>query len=107
MLLPLDPLPDALPPKAAQIVSEFQYVGIKVNVRPRDYIPLNVIPLLGKVAEKVDSWCRLPLTVIGRSNLNKIILMTQILYIMHNSPVWVPMYLIHRFHHLLCALIGN
>lgn len=47
--------------------------------------PLNVALLLVKVAEKVDSWCRLPLTVVGRSNLIKMILMLPILYIGHNT----------------------
>lgn len=66
---------------------------------------LMLFPFLGKVAEKVDLWCRLPLIVIGRSNLIKMIVMPQILYIMHNSPVWVPMCLVHRFHHLFRELI--
>lgn len=44
VLLPLDPLTDALPIDAAQlqIVSEFQYLGVKVNACPQDYINLNV-----------------------------------------------------------------
>lgn len=67
VLLPLDPSPYTLLPTAAhlQVVSDFQYLGIKVNARPQNYIA----PLLGKVVDKVDSWCRLPLTVIGRSLL--------------------------------------
>lgn len=99
-LLPVDPLPDAFPPAAVplQVVSEFQYLGVKVNTRPLDYIQLNVSPRLARMAGKVDSWFRLPLTVIGRGNFIKMILMLQTLYILHNSPVWIPTYVFHRIN---------
>lgn len=35
-------------------------------------------------------WCKLPLTVIGRINLIKMVWGPQLLYIMHNSPQWIP-----------------
>lgn len=52
VLLPLDPLPDALPLDASQLqtVSEFQYLGVKVNARPQDYIRLFRELLWGKSA---------------------------------------------------------
>lgn len=107
VLLPVDPLPGALSLDAVplQIVSEFSYLGVRVNARPLDYLRLNVLPLLARIADKVDSWCRLPLTVIGRGNLTKMILMPQILYILHNSPIWIPMYVFHKINRLFRELI--
>lgn len=54
VILPLDPLPERLSPEAAhlQVVSEFQYLGVMVLARPRDYTTLNVIPLLAKVGRR-------------------------------------------------------
>lgn len=107
VLMPLDPLPPSDFPSSVplQVVSEFKYLGIIVTPRPQNYISCNLLPLMSKMATKVDAWCRLPLSVIGRGNLVKMILMPQLLYILHNAPIWIPAYYFHRTHRLFRELI--
>lgn len=97
-----------LPVKAAQLqVSEFQYLGIKFSTCPQEFIALNISPLLIQIANKIGTWCRLPLSVIGRGNLIKMVLMPQILYVLHNSPIWILMYIIHKIHCLFKNYYGR
>lgn len=90
VLMPLDPLTDPLPDSASmvQIVPSFRCLGVQVSPDVTQYI--NLIPLLTKFREKCNTWCKLPLSVVGRANLIKMVWSSQLLYICHNSPVWIP-----------------
>lgn len=55
---------------------------------PKQYIINNIIPLVANFKWKSGIWCCFSL-VVGRCNLMKIIWMPQLLYILHNSPVWI------------------
>lgn len=107
VLMPLDPVPPSFSPQSVplQIVSNFQYLGIVVNSRPKDYIALNLVPILAKLSSKVDTWCRLPLSVIGRGNLIKMIFMPQLLYILHNSPILIPAHFFKKINRIFRELI--
>lgn len=69
VLLPVDPLYQSFSPDSTplQIVQQFKYLGITVSSHPPEFLELNLIPLLNRLSSKVDTWCRLPLSVIGRS----------------------------------------
>lgn len=60
-LLPIDLLPLPLPVEAVQfqVVLEFKYLGITVSARP--FLALNVSTLLARMADKINTGCRLPL----------------------------------------------
>lgn len=105
VIMPLDPLPQYFPSVPLQVVSEFRYLGVTVSKRPNDYIALYLLPLLIKISSKVDAWCRFPLSVIGRGNLIKMILMPQLLYVLHNAPAWVPICYFNWVHRLFRELI--
>lgn len=107
VILPVDPLsdPSLLSSTQLQVVADFMYLGIRVSARPLDYVDGNLIPLLDRLRTKVDTWCRLPLSVVGRSNLLKMVAMPQLLYILHNAPMWVPAPIFHKIHRLFRELI--
>lgn len=44
-------------------------------------LTIHVSPLLSQIADRIGTWCWLPLSVIGRGNHIKMVLMQQILYI--------------------------
>lgn len=107
VLLPVDPLPPSFSPASTplQIVQRFKYLGIMISARPSDFLELNLAPLLLRFSSKLDAWCRLPMSVIGRGNLVKMIFMPQLLYVLHNAPTWIPMYQFHKVNRLFRALI--
>lgn len=91
VLMPLDPLTKPLPDcvKEIVVVEEFRYLGIQVTSDPNKYLELNLTPLLKKFRLKCLAWKKLHLTVTGRVNLTKMIWAPQLLYIFHNSPIWI------------------
>lgn len=107
VLMPLDQpsLPLLSVSVPLQVVSEFRYLGIVIRPKPQDYIDTNLSPLMAKISTKIDAWCRLPLSVIGRSNLVKMIVMPQLLYILHNAPIWIPACYFHKIHRMFRELI--
>lgn len=73
------------------VSTEFWYLGIQVTPNSLEYITLNLTLLLGRCHDQVKVWSRLKLVPVGRINLIKMILMPQILYVLHNSPIVVPL----------------
>lgn len=72
----------------------FKYVDIHVTPPPsaRLYtVHLNLMPLLACFRNSVRIWSRLKMSLVGRTNLIKMILMPQLLYVLHNSPVVIPL----------------
>lgn len=90
-LMPIDQLKEQLPEGAEQIVivNSFKYLGVMVSPDPAEYLQLNLGPLLVRQKVKCNSWCKLPLSVIGRANLIKMVWAPQQLYIFHNAPMWI------------------
>lgn len=74
-LMPLDLLPCMLPKclRAVEVVQKFKYLGIQVSPAPTDYIWLKLVPILTKFCEKCSLWCKLPLSVVRRINLIKMV----------------------------------
>lgn len=93
-ILPLDSFPEMqeqarLP---LQRVNCIKYLGIHITRPSLDYIRLNVQPLFDILKHKTQIWAILPLGVMGRINLVKMVLLPKILYVLWHSPV----YLVHN-----------
>lgn len=72
-------------------VSEITYLGIKITRTPVDYIRLNLEPLFQILKSKIQLWSRLPLGIMGRVNLTKMILLPKFLYVFWHAPVYIPL----------------
>lgn len=106
-ILPIDPLTEPLPYQTPQIkvVNQLKYLGINISRDPEQYIAENLVPLMKKLKQKCRVWGRLPLSVAGRCNLIKMVWMPQILYIIHNSPVWIAKRWFNKMDSLFRELI--
>lgn len=71
------------------VVETMEYLGIYLMRDPNEYISNNIIPLLTKFKSKIDIWHGLLLSAAGRCNLIKMLWMPQLLYLLHNSLVWI------------------
>lgn len=90
-LLLVDPLCAPLPEEVAQIpvVNKFKYLGITISGDPSSYVVDNIVPFLTKLRAKTKIWKNLPISVAWRCNLVKMIWMPELLYVLHNSPIWL------------------
>lgn len=105
-LMPVDPI-NFLPAPVGQlmVVDRMKYLGIWLTKDPNQYIKDNFAPLLLRFRRKCDIWSRLPLSVAGKINLIKMIWMLQLLYQLHNSPVWIRMEWFKKIETLFRELI--
>lgn len=89
----LDSTPDSQSPTLQDIpiTPEFKYLGVYVTPQPRDYVSLNVCPLLSRINDKIKVWSKLKMSLVGRVNLTKMIFMPQLLYMLHNTPMVVTL----------------
>lgn len=108
-LFPLDDLQPPLPNIASQVqtVHNVKYLGVEVSRHVGDYITLNLKPLLIKFTDKCRSWIKLPLTEIGRTNLVKMIWSPQLLYILHNAPIWITFFWFRKVDSVFLELISQ
>lgn len=92
----LDSTPDSQSPTLQDIpiTPEFKYLGVYVTPQPRDYVSLNVCPLLSRINDKIKVWSKLKMSLVGRVNLTKMIFMPQLLYMLHNTPMVVTLRII-------------
>lgn len=58
----------------------FKYLGIKITPRVDQLYAENINPLINHIKEKVISWKKLPLSMLGRINLIKMIILPKIPY---------------------------
>lgn len=73
-----------------QWVTSIKYLGVKITARIQDYITLNLLPLLTLLKQRVQSWSKLSLSLIGRISLLKMKFLPVLLYFLRHAPVWVP-----------------
>lgn len=76
VIISMDPLHHPLPDCAQQIQTDnaFKYLWVIVPPDPGQYLKLTQVLLLDKHKVKCNSWCKLPLLVVGRVYLIKIVL---------------------------------
>lgn len=91
LLLRLHPMPGpAVPTTPLQWVTQIKYFGLVITNLMADYIGLNISPLLAILNQKLNTWKNLPLLLIGKIHLIKIKILPLVLYVLRNTPVWIP-----------------
>ena len=73
------------------VATKFKYLGVWVTPQPLDYITLNLTPLVSRIRDKIKILSKLKMSLVGRVNLTKMVFMPQLLYILHNTPMVVPL----------------
>lgn len=64
------------------------YLGIVITRSPEDYVHLNIEPLI-TLTSKTQTWAKLPLGVMGRVNLIKMVLLPKFLYVLWHAPIYL------------------
>ncbi|CAJ0965832.1 unnamed protein product [Ranitomeya imitator] len=87
------------------IVSSFKYLGIHMSKYSQLDLQLNIYPLLDLVRIKFSTWNKLPLSVAGRINLIKMILLPKLNYCLQHSAVPIPKHFFARLNSLVTSFI--
>lgn len=95
MLLDADPDSGIQAVQGVQVARSFRYLGVQVTPEPRDFVSLNVSPLINRIRDRAKIWSRLKMSLAGRVNLIKMVFMPQLLYMLHNTPMVIPLKVFH------------
>lgn len=92
ILLPVDdfPFPDISVRSRLLVVDRFTYLGVVVHRDVRQFDILNITPTMQYVCCKLKAWEGLPLTLIGRINVFKMVLLPKLLYVYRAAPHSLP-----------------
>ena len=88
LLFPLDPAARTTALGSQLLwVEQFKYLGIRVGRNPAGYSCLNVLPVLAQLKERCLTWASLPLNLIDRINLLKMIFLPKFLCVSQLSDL--------------------
>lgn len=85
---PIPQIPSRCP--AILAVDGFTYLGIYITRNISAFFQNNLIPLVRKFASDVSHWRGLPLSLMGRAALFKMLALPRFLYVMQNTPYPIP-----------------
>lgn len=68
----------------------FTYLGIKISRDFRAFQRLNLQPIVACLKDHCSRWASLPLNLLGRINILKMIYLPKLNYIFRNCPTWIP-----------------
>lgn len=63
------------------------YLGIKIGKIPSSLYTLNYPPLINKIIQELKNWMDLPLSLLGRCNLFKMVSFARLLYPLQTIPL--------------------
>lgn len=68
----------------------FTYLGVSVSSKYRDLFKHNFKPALERAKQDFTRWSALPISLAGRVNSIKMIIMPRFLFLFHTIPVFIP-----------------
>ncbi|KAJ1155452.1 hypothetical protein NDU88_008182 [Pleurodeles waltl] len=71
--------------------NSFKYLGVHVATLPELTWELNVTPLTRRIKDDLQRWKDLPLNLLGRIALYKMMVLPRLLYLLQNYPNPIPM----------------
>lgn len=85
----------------------FKYLEVVITLSFTAYTDRNILPLIAKFRQQRKTWSKISLSMVGRVNLVKMVWMPQMLYVLHNCPIWLTLRLLIRFLGILCGRGGE
>ena len=74
------------------------YLGIRLTPGLKDIMTVNLLPLLLKIENTLQNWTKLGLSLLGRINVLRMMIIPQINYILHLLPISLPPPLLKKFN---------
>ena len=95
-----------MPPEAPlQVVPRFRYLGIEIQLPLNTYTKNNLFPLVSRLKESLQFWNKLPLNLLGRVNIYKMIYLPRFLYVLWHAPIYLPKKLFTNINALLLPFL--
>lgn len=90
-----------------KLSENFTYLGINIARRLDRIVSINYEPVMESVAQSIDRWMSLPISLIGRINILKMNILPKFVYLFQSIPLAPPTYLFSRMRKLFTRFIWN
>uniref|UniRef100_A0A9J8AIQ2 Reverse transcriptase domain-containing protein n=1 Tax=Cyprinus carpio carpio TaxID=630221 RepID=A0A9J8AIQ2_CYPCA len=71
-------------------LDKIKYLGVVVPKNPKDLVQFNFFALLDNLKKDIERWRSLPISMIGRINAIKMVILPRFLYLFLNLPFFLP-----------------
>lgn len=78
-----------LPDAPLQVVNRFRYLGVEIQLPLKAYISNNLTSLIQRLKMNLQTWSKLPLNLLGRISVIKIIYLPRFQYIFWHAPTYI------------------
>jgi len=85
----------------------FTYLGVKISPDVKQIASLNYDPLVDGLREMLNRWTRMPISMIGRINIIKMLVLPKFLYLIQSLPLHLPEIFFHNINNILNQFIWN
>lgn len=105
------PLSSFCPPSIRQnwqfkcLPSGLVYLGIDLTPGLKEIMTENILPLLLKIESTLQNWSNIGLSLLGKVNILKMMIVPQLNYILCLLPMSLPLLLIKRFNAVVAAFL--
>ena len=110
-LFPINPIATRLPHSLfpfKRMDSGFKYLGIFITKSFPHIFKENVLPLLERCKEDFSRWSTLPLSLVGRINLIKMVVLPKFLYLFQHITVFIRKSFFAKFDQTISSFLwGN
>ena len=72
-----------------KITDKLKYLGIVLPKDPKLIFKLNFLVKVERLKEDIERWLTLPLSMIGRVNAIKMVILLRLLYLFQNRPIFL------------------
>uniref|UniRef100_A0A803JQP7 Reverse transcriptase domain-containing protein n=1 Tax=Xenopus tropicalis TaxID=8364 RepID=A0A803JQP7_XENTR len=109
ILFAVDPRPPDAPIRTQGLTwsETFKYLGIWIHRDIKKFTELNLFPVIKLMESKIKTWAPLPLSLYGRINLFKMILLPKLTYIFRQSPIMITKKVFRTLRSLEITLFWN
>lgn len=83
------------------------YLGVKVTHDHKDLLKLNFIPFIDQARKDTNRWSTLPLSLAGRINSVKMVILPKFLYLFQTVPIFLPKSYFKELDKYISTLIWN
>lgn len=73
-----------------KLSNTIKYLGIKITKNPNLLFKYNFLEILNSLKKDIENWRTLPISLIGRVNTVKMVLLPRFLYLFQNIPICIP-----------------
>lgn len=87
--------------------SSFSYLGIQISATFKDLFKKNFTPLLEKIKSDLSRWSLLPISLAGRVNTIKMVVLPKFMYLFQMVPLFLPKIFFNKIDEVVSSFIWD